>query len=251
MLDSLQGQTALVTGAAQRLGRAISLALAEAGVNVVIHYHRSADEAEALRRELEVLGVGAWTVVADLGRPEEYQTLVTRALAAAGTLDILVNNASIFPRATLADVSWNDLLASLEVNAWAPFVLSREFHQHVGHGAIINLLDTRVQGYDWAHVAYILSKHALAVLTRMTALEYAPAIRVNAVAPGLILPPPGQDESYLQRLHDTVPLKRHGSAADIAAAVRFLLQSDFVTGQVLFVDGGRHLKENPGGSNSH
>lgn len=247
MLDTLHGKTALVTGGAQRLGQAIARALAEAGVHVAIHCRRSVKEAAALAREIEAMGVRAWVLRADLCHPDECQALVARTLEAAGSLDFLVNNAAIFPRSTLADVTWEDLQANLAVNTWAPFVLGREFRKSVASGAIVNLLDTRVQGYDWAHVGYIVSKHALAVLTRMTALDYAPTIRVNAVAPGLILPPPGQDGSYLQRLADTVPLKRHGGAEDVAAAVLFLLRSDFITGQVLFVDGGRHLREVPSG----
>ncbi|MBN1459416.1 MAG: SDR family oxidoreductase, partial [Armatimonadetes bacterium] len=129
-------------------------------------------------------------------------------------------------------------------------VLTRTFALHARRGAVVNFLDTRVDGFDWKHVSYILSKHALLLLTRMTALEFAPDVRVNAVAPGLILPPPGQDEGYLEQQAHTVPLRRHGSAGDVTEAVLYLLRSEFVTGQVLFVDGGRHLMEYPSGSHS-
>jgi NAD(P)-dependent dehydrogenase (short-subunit alcohol dehydrogenase family) len=126
-------------------------------------------------------------------------------------------------------------------------VLGRELARLVGHGKIINLLDTRIQGYDRAHVAYILSKHMLAVLTKMCALEFAPAITVNGVAPGLILPPPGRDQGYLEQLAHATPLKRHGSPEDITRTAVYLLTSDFVTGQIIFVDGGRHLLEDGNG----
>lgn len=241
--DSLKGKTALITGGARRLGRAMALALAEEGVNVVVHYRGSAEEADGLCRELEQRGVKAWSLRADLEKEEECETLIERACGAAGPIDILINNASIFPTNKLEDVAFADLMANVRVNAWAPLVVSRAFAREGRRGKIVNVLDSRIKGCDRNHVAYILSKHLLAVLTRMTALEFAPDITVNAVAPGLILPPPGEDEDYLDRLKGTVPLKRHGDPEDVAEAILFLLKSDFITGQVIYVDGGRHLKE--------
>jgi pteridine reductase len=243
MPDSLANKTALVTGGAQRLGRSLCLALAAQGAGVVIHYNSSGSAAADLGEHLQGLGAKAWTVQADLSDPREAEELIPRALKVAGPLDLLINNASIFDPSTLGDVTFDDVTANAAVNAWAPFVLSRHFAAQDREGAVVNLLDTRVYGYDWQHVAYILSKHLLHVLTRMTALEYAPKVRVNAVAPGLILPPPGQDESYLAKLAPSLPLQRYGSAEDIADAALFLLRSPFITGQVLYVDGGRHLRE--------
>lgn len=238
----LSGKTALVTGAAKRLGRACALALAEAGVNVVAHYNRSAAEADALCAELQARGVNAWALAGDLAQPDEAEALFARAVALAGPVQVLINNASIFDPNRLADISFEQVTQNAAVNAWAPFVLCRAFAAQGLPGRIVNFLDTRVDGYDWPHVAYILSKHLLAVLTRMTALEYAPGITVNAVAPGLVLPPPGEDDSYLDRLTGSVPLQRHGTAADIARTVMFLLRSDFITGEVIHVDGGVHLR---------
>jgi len=248
--QSLRGKTALVTGAAKRIGRAIALALAEEGVNVVVHYRSAREEADALCRELRERGVQAWAVQADFEKVEECEGLVGRTLEAASALDILINNASVFPLTRLEEMTFDDLTSNVRVNAWAPFVLSRAFARQVRRGKIVNLLDSRITGYDWSHAAYILSKHMLAVLTRMTALAFAPQITVNAVAPGLILPPRGKDQDYLERLKDTVPLKRHGGPQDVAQAVVFLLKSDFITGQVICVDGGRHLKEFANGSHS-
>ncbi len=246
----LTGQTALITGAAKRLGRATALALAEDGVNVVVHHNTSPADAEALCEELRELGVDAWTLRADLASREESETLIDRARQAAGPLDILINNAAIFPPGTLTDITFDDVVANLQVNAWAPFALSRAFAEQAQRGKIVNLLDSKLTRYDWAHAAYILSKHMLAVLTRMTALEFAPDITVNAVAPGLILPPQGEDESYLERVAPALPLKRHGAPRDVAEAALFLLKSDFITGQVIYVDGGAHLRELANGPNS-
>ena len=243
-LPSLKGKVALITGASKRIGRALAIALAEDGVNVVAH-DRKAMEAETAKVCDEVVECGsrAWSVTADLERPEEYESLITRAMKAAGSLDILINNASIFLPNTLMDVGFGDVTRHLQVNAWAPFVLSRDFARLAERGKIINLLDTRISGYDRAHAAYVLSKRMLSVLTSMCALEFAPDFTVNAVAPGLILPPAGKDESYLAGLAKTVPLRKHGGPADIADAVLYLLKSDFVTGQTIYVDGGKHLGE--------
>ncbi len=242
--NALKGKVALVTGAGKRLGRAIAIALAEMGVHIVVH-ERKGLEIEAGRVCDEVVGCGArsWKVFADLERREEYETLIARSLKAAGSLDMVVNNASLFLPDTLRDVGKESMLRHLEVNAWAPFVISRDFARLAGRGKIVNLLDTRIEGSDRKHAGYILSKHLLAEVTRMCALEFAPRITVNAVAPGLILPPAGKDESYLKGLAGTVPLERHGNPADVADAVLYLLQSEFITGQIIYVDGGRHLEE--------
>lgn len=239
----LNGKTALVTGAAKRIGRGIALAFASEGANIVIHYSNSKDEAYDLMREIESLGVSAWMIKADYQNPEEYGSLINRAVEAAGSLDILVNNASSFPTASLGTLDFNGFISNMEVNAWVPFQLSRDFANLAEKGTIINLLDSRLRGYEWNHVGYILAKHVLELLTRMTALEYAPNITVNAVGPGLILPPLGKDVSYLEAMADTLPLKRHGDPGDIAEAVVYLAKTDFVTGQIIYVDGGRHLHE--------
>ncbi len=249
--DDLKGKTALVTGAARRIGREIALALADAGVNIVAHYRRSAGEAERLREELIARGVETWLIEADFENGVETQRLFSRVLQAAGRVDILVNSASCFLPDTVYEMELANLLRHVHVNAWAPFALSREFARHAGRGKIINLLDTRIAGFDRSHVSYILSKRMLAALTEMMAVEFAPGITVNGVAPGLILPPAGKDRHYLEDLAETVPLKRHGDAGDITGAVLYLLGSDFVTGQVVFVDGGRHLMEQYHGPNHH
>lgn len=248
---SPQKQIALITGGAKRVGRDTALALADQGINIVVHFNRSDRDAKELTEVLRQKGVQAWTVQADFSRPDEYQSLIERTQQLAGGLDILINNASMFPPDTLSDLTWRQLSANIEVNAWVPFLLSRTFAQKAKQGKIVNMHDSRLKGYDWTHVGYILSKHVLAAMTAMLALELAPNFTVNAVAPGLILPPPGKDEKYLQSLVKTVPLQKHGGAKDIADAVAFLIKSEFITGETIYVDGGRHLHEYTDGPHPH
>jgi hypothetical protein len=240
----LEGKTALITGAGKRIGRALAIALAEEGVQIVAHDRKALEqETSKVCREVNDCGARSWKVLADLERPEEYEDLVARAIREAGTLDILINNASIFTPGGLASLTFEDVVKQIQVNAWAPFALSREFSRRVPRGKIVNLLDTRVAGYERTHAAYLLSKKMLATFTRMCALEFAPGITVNAVAPGAILPPSGKGQEYLQELAQLLPLKRHGGPQDIVDAVIYLVGSDFVTGQILYVDGGNHLFE--------
>ncbi len=238
---TLAGRTALVTGGARRLGRAIAVALAAQGAHVVVHYRSSATEAEMLCAEVRERGVQAWGLQADLADPAQAEALLQRAVDTAGPIGLLINNASTFAPSRLATVSFDELSANTAVNAWAPFVLSRAFARQGVRGRIINLLDAHIESGDPVHVAYLLSKHLLTTLTRLTALEYAPDITVNAVAPGLVLAPEGKDFAQLPHLIATVPLGRHGAPRDIVRTVLFLLESDFITGQVVYVDGGAHL----------
>lgn len=242
MANHLSGKTALVTGGAKRLGRAVALALADSGADVAIHHRSSIREAQELASELRAKGVRAWTVSADLGKHHQVESLIDRVWDEAGRLDILINNASIFSSSDLESVSFEDLTANIQVNAWVPFELARRFARRAARGHIVNFLDTRVVGYDWSHVAYIASKHVLALFTRMMAVRFAPGIAVNAVAPGLILPPEGKDQSYLETLAGSLPLQRTGDPRQVADAVLYLVTSEFVTGQVIYVDGGRHVR---------
>ena len=242
--QKLKGKVALVTGASKRVGRAIAIALAEEGVHIVAHDHRAQEtETKRVCDEVADCGAKAWRVMADLEKPEEYESLVLQARNAAGALDILINNASIFLPSTVLDTGFNDLMRHVHVNAWTPFVLSREFARLASRGKIINLLDAHITGRDQTHMAYLLSKQMLASLTKVCALEFAPEVTVNGIAPGLILPPAGKDETYLDKLAEKVPLRKHGGPQDIADAVIYLLKSDYVTGQIIYVDGGRRLLE--------
>jgi len=239
--SAIAGKTALVTGAARRIGRDIATALAESGVNVAIHYRHSAEDAASLQSQLIQHGVTAWLVQGDF-EGDGPGEIIHNVISQAGSLDILVNSAASFVSASVQEISFPGLINDIQVNAWSPFVLCREFARQSGRGSIVNLLDTRVLGFDRAHAGYILSKKLLLSMTEILALELAPHITVNAVAPGLILPPAGKDEAYLEHLAQEIPLKRPGGPVDVSEAVLFLLRSGFITGQVIYVDGGRHLK---------
>ncbi len=240
--ESLAGKRALITGAAKRIGRTIATTLAHSGVHVVVHYHQSAPEALTLCEDLRRLGVSAWTIQGDLMDVTQAERIFREAVAQAGPLDILVNNASIFDRDTLWEATDESIGKNIRLHATGPLVLSRALAGQGGPGHIVNLLDTRVAVYDREHASYDLSKSMLLTLTRMLALELAPKVAVNAVAPGSILPPPGYGVDYLTKLTYTNPLNRHGDPEDIAEAVRFLVGSRFITGQVIYVDGGMHMK---------
>lgn len=241
MARSLAGRTALVTGAGKRLGRAIALALAGEGAHIVAHYNQSQSDAESLIEHCERFGGRGHCLAADLANPDEAATLAGRARDLAGGLDIVINNASIFPSDKLSDFSADSIDLNVKVNAVAPALITRAFADQGGSGDVINLLDARMDAIDQGHLSYHLSKRMLYSFTRLMALEYAPKIRVNGVAPGLVLPPAGRDQSYLESLQHTNPLHMYGNPDDVAEATVFLLKSAFTTGQVIYVDGGRHM----------
>ncbi|HPO15697.1 MAG TPA: SDR family oxidoreductase [Candidatus Hydrogenedentes bacterium] len=240
----LSGKTALVTGGAKRLGASIVLALARAGVHVGIHYRTAQGEAESLAVQARGLGVRAWVFPEDLSHRQGVESLMDWVVESAGPIDFLINNASIFPEQTLNDLTIEEIHRNVDVNALAPLLLGRRLAAQGREGAIVNLLDARISDYDREHVPYHLSKRMLLTLTRIMAVEFAPKVRVNAVAPGLILPPEGKDAAYLESLKDTNLLHRYGSTEGVSEAVLFLLRSGFITGQVIYVDGGRNLRGN-------
>jgi NAD(P)-dependent dehydrogenase (short-subunit alcohol dehydrogenase family) len=239
---SLKGKVALVTGAAKRLGRAVSLTLASEGVGVVAHYNQSGQAASQLCEEIRATGVSAWPVQGDLASGDKADEVFRAACSRAGRVDFVINSASRFDKETLWETTDGSLQRNMAVHVMAPLILARALAKEDRPGHVINLLDTRVTVYDRQHAAYHVSKRALLTMTRMLAIELAPKIAVNAVAPGLILPPAGEDKSYLERLTYTNPLARHGDPADIGDAVLFLLRSRFITGQIIYVDGGYHMK---------
>jgi NAD(P)-dependent dehydrogenase (short-subunit alcohol dehydrogenase family) len=237
----LVGTVSLITGGAVRIGRAITMALAKAGSHVVIHYRQSAREARELVEQLCLHGLRASCVRADLSRPSAAERLVERVRREVGPVDVLVNNAAVFHKQSWWDLTPQDLRAELAVNLESPLALMVAFARQRRPGVIVNLLDRRIVGYDPSCPAYELSKKALAEATRAAALALAPDIRVNAVAPGVVLPPPGQGERYLRDRAGKIPLGRRIRPEEIADAVMCLIRADSVTGQILWVDGGQHL----------
>lgn len=246
----LDGRVALVTGGAVRLGKALALALAEEGVRLAVHYHSSAAPAEATVGEIRALGSDAVALRADLSRPDQVPSLIEQAAEQWGRLDILVNSAAIFEPADLAHTSAESWDRHFAINLRAPFFLSQAFAAHVGkerpapdggRAHIVNIADWRGLRPDTSYLAYSLTKAGVLAMTQGLALALAPDIQVNAIAPGAILPPPGKGQAYLDGLAAEIPVQRVGSPAEIAGALLFLLKSDFVTGETLFVTGGQHL----------
>ena len=236
---------ALVTGGGTRLGRAIGLALAEAGCGVALQFWQSeagaASAVESLRRD----GGRAVALRADLADVDDCSSLVERAAAAIGPLAVLVNNAAIFLPGTLASTTLEEWEAQFALNLRAPFLLSRAFAAGLGQegrGKVVNIADARVRRPAPGQLAYRLTKAALVHLTEILAAELAPRVTVNAVAPGAMLPPPGEGaEAFDERVARLVPLGRAGGARPVADAVLYLLREDFATGVVLPVDGGEYL----------
>jgi len=241
MKTELSGSNALITGAAKRIGREIAISLAEKGVNILIHYRSSNEEAEELKGKLRGLGVKAISLQADLKKNSDLEGLISRAKSKVDRLDYLVNNAAVFPPGSLNELEFEELVDNVRINAWAPFYLARSFVELSECGKVVNLLDTRVAGYDWDHAGYYFSKILLARMTKMMAIKFAPEFTVNGVAPGLVIPPEGLGENYLKERTDRVPLKKHGEEEDVSRAIIYLLESNFVTGQIIYVDGGRNL----------
>ena len=240
----LDGKVAIVTGGAVRLGRALALALARQGVRVGIHYGSSAGPAETVVEEIKAIGSDAAAIQADLGRPGEARSIVERAAAHFGQVDILVNSAAIFEPGNWDDTTEANWDRHFAINVKSPFFLSQAFAAQVGReraGHIVNIADWRGARPGPDHMAYTLTKAAIIAMTKSLALALAPNIQVNAIAPGLILPPPGQDQAYLESKANQVPAQRVGSPQEIANAMIFLLRSDFVTGDLIFVTGGEHL----------
>ncbi len=234
--------TALVTGGAQRIGRAISLSLADQGFNIALHYHQSRTEALQLAKEITRKGVACEIFACDLSREKQVLLLLGKARAKFPDLNLLINNASIFIPSKFDRKELKLLDAHWMINFKTPFILSADFARLCKEGHIINILDTKVIKNKTSHIAYIISKKALHELTKLCAIEFAPKIRVNAIAPGIILPPSGQGREYLQKRALEVPLKKAGDVRYITQSVEFLLQNDFVTGQVIFADGGEHVQ---------
>ena len=237
----LTGKTALVTGASKRIGRAIAMALAEAGANVIVHCNRSTDAAEATAVDIRAIGVEAHVVRADLSEPDRIEAM----FASIERLDVLVNNAAVFDRTPLDELTADQWDAPFAVNARAPALCIRwslPLLRSAGAGAIVNITDIAAEKAWAAYPAYCASKAALLALTKSAARSLAGEnIRVNAVAPGAALWADDQDEKDVQAVIGQIPLKRAGSPEDIAAAVVFLAGHDYMTGQTLRIDGGWHM----------
>jgi pteridine reductase len=240
----LEGMVALVTGGAVRIGRALALALAGHGAAVAVHYGNSATAAAETVSAIRDLGGSAEAFQADLRDISRAELLIAQAVERLGRVDILVNSAAVFETVEFLDTTepiWDE---QFTVNLKAPFFLCRAFARQAGSertGQIVNIADWRAIRPDPQSIAYSLTKAGIVAMTKGLAMALAPDIRVNAIAPGAILPPPGRDEAYLEEIGRRTPLQRHGSTKELAKALLYLVTAEFVTGQVIFVDGGEHL----------
>lgn len=237
-------RTALVTGGAKRIGRAIVEGLARNGWAVAIHYHQSEAEALELVAKIDAPGGRAMAVQADLSREAEVVGLVARVTSRLGPLGCLVNNASAFEADRVETATRESWDRHLEPNLRAPLVLSQEFARALPRdqgGAIINLIDQRVFNPTPSFLSYSLTKSALWSLTQTLALGLAPQVRVNAIAPGPTLPSRRQDQADFDRQCAALPLRRGPTPEELAAAVHFILESKSMTGQAVVLDGGQQL----------
>lgn len=241
----LKGKVALVTGGGRRLGRAIALALAERGAVLAIHYRNSRAGADATVAQIVAAGGRAQSFAADLERVSEIERLIAEVIAAFGTIDVLINSASVFVRKAFADISERDWDANLDTNLKAPFFLSQlagAAMRRNGAGKIINLGDWAAIRPFLNYIPYSVSKAGLIGLTRALARALAPEVQVNCIALGPVMPPDDYDAADLERLRKATLTKRLGTPADAARAVIFLCEgTDFATGSTLMLEGGRIL----------
>jgi NAD(P)-dependent dehydrogenase (short-subunit alcohol dehydrogenase family) len=238
----LTGRSALVTGAGRRLGKAFAEALVAHGTSIAAHYSQSAEGAEEVVRAARARGLTAVALQADLADATQATSLVERAVAAIGDLDILVNSASVFGPGGALETDLAAWRLHMRINLTAPFLLSQAFARHRGGrpGAIVNILDWRALRPGDDHFAYTISKAGLAAMTKSLAIALGPSIRVNGLALGAILPPSGGAAS--QSILDRVPAGRWGTVEEAAHALLFLIAgSDFTTGAILSLDGGRQV----------
>ena len=229
---------ALVTGAAHRLGKTLALTLAQHGFDIVLHYHQSLDAALLTKAEIESHGSRVTLAPADLTDPEQIKSLTSKL----ESLDVLVNSAAFMPSGNVDALSIENWDISLDLNLRAPFLLSQEASKKMtGGGLIVNITDVGAQKAWSRYPSYTVSKAALELLTKILARALAPKIRVNAIAPGFVIQSDIVAPEEWERLIQRVPLKRPARSEEIASALEFLLKNEYITGQVIVVDGGYSL----------
>jgi NAD(P)-dependent dehydrogenase (short-subunit alcohol dehydrogenase family) len=236
--------TALVTGAARRVGRGIALALADLGFDVVVHCRRSTGEAAYTARAIEERGRRSAVLEADLEIPEQASLLIGRAAKALGTITLLVNNAAIFELDRPDSVSERSWSRHIEINLHAPFLLIQSMARELpdrADGLVVNIIDQRVLNLTPNYTSYSVAKAGLLALTRHLALALAPRIRVNAIGPGVVLAAEGMSDEQFGSLVAAAPLRRATTLAEMSAALRMLIETPSLTGQMLALDAGLHL----------
>lgn len=234
----------LVTGGAKRIGAALSSALVEAGWHVVLHYHQAEQDARILADRLLAEGGSVETVQADLALPEQISVLMDKATK-TGPLDAVINNASLFSYDDSDSVSATEINRHMMVNLTAPALLTRALYEQMPEdrqGVVVNMLDAKLFGINPDYFSYTLSKAACHTLTQIAAQAYAPRLRVNGIAPGIVLPSGGQTEAEFRRSHKRNLLGQGAQIKEIVAAMHLLLDTASITGEVIILDGGAHLQ---------
>ncbi len=236
-------KVALITGGATRLGRSISQHLASSGWDLALHYGTSKQAAETVIEELQKFYPNQqfFAFQVDFNDIVKTQVLIKSVIEQFECLDLLINNASVFEPGSLCETSAELLVRQTMVNYMAPFILMRDYANQATHGQIINISDTRIANNGFEHLSYSISKKSLWELTKIAALELAPHFRVNAIAPGAILPPPGKDLKYLAEVASKTPMKIPSGVLPILKSIDYILDNQDLTGQLLFCDGGAHL----------
>jgi pteridine reductase len=240
----IEGRVALVTGAGTRVGRAIALALGRAGMRVAVHYARSEKGAREVADQIVGFGSDARTLPGDLTDPATSPRLVEHTVKVFGSLDVLVNSAAVMLRTPVGEVLVEDWDAMFALNLRAPFFLSQAAARAMGDsgGVIVNIADLAAFETWKGYIPHAITKAGIVQMTRGLAHALAPRVRVNAVAPGAVMLPEGTPADQANKLISTTPLGRLGSAEDVAQAVMFLICADYVTGETIIVDGGRHVR---------
>lgn len=241
----IAGRNALITGGATRVGQALTLALADAGADVFVHYNSSSGPAQETVTAVKSLGRRAASGSANLSDPSVAGDLVAAATVALGPISILINSASGFPKDTLSDATLDGFHDALSLTLASPIFLTQAFAAALpddSDGAVVNITDVKTLRPYKDHFSYVIAKGGLDTFTRAAARFLAPRIRVNALALGVILPPPGEDDFYAEKLAARLPLKRVGGTEPVAGAMLALLENDFITGEIVRIDGGGHLE---------
>ena len=234
---------ALITGSSDRIGKAVAIHLAKQSYNLVLHYNSSKEKAEKLKEEIQSIYSDLEVELLPINflKDNDFNKIFADLKKKKITIDVLVNCASDFVPSNFRDEGSAIFDKEMTINFKNAYLLTKAFASVFGKGNIINFVDTKVTKNNTTHLDYILSKKLLRDFTTISAVELAPNIRVNGIAPGLILPPEGKDESYLLNLAQNIPLKTIGNLEEILKAVQFILDSKFFTGQILYIDGGEHL----------
>ncbi|RLU03260.1 MAG: SDR family oxidoreductase [Ketobacter sp.] len=239
----MESPAVLVTGAGTRLGRLLAMHMASLGYDIAIHCNSSIEGAKSLAKALESSGCRSEIFPQDFTETFDSDHYLQGVLAAFPNLECVLNNASAYEAAGSTETDRGLLETQFRVNFVTPYLLAASFARLVKKGQVINILDNKIAYNQYQYSAYLLSKKTLAEHTRLAALEYAPTIRVNGIAPGVTLPGDTRTDDYIQWRLDGIPLKKQGSDQHLKSALSFLIQNDFVTGQILFVDGGESLNQ--------